>query len=94
MCIALWRRTLHPDLDDPAANAAAYVRWNEQVRRTAPPERLLEWQASDGWEPLCAALGVPVPDEPFPSTNSTAEFHEGMRQRAAARAASAVAGDS
>lgn len=24
---------------------------------------------SDGWEPLCKFLGVPVPDEPFPRAN-------------------------
>ena len=29
---------------------------------------------SDGWEPLCRALGVPVPDEPFPRVNTREEF--------------------
>ncbi len=24
---------------------------------------------SEGWEPLCQFLGVPVPDEPFPRAN-------------------------
>jgi len=28
----------------------------------------------DGWEPLCAHLGVPVPDQPYPQSNSTAEI--------------------
>ena len=42
---------------------------------TIPSSRLLEWNAKDGWEPLCAALGVPVPDEPFPVTNTTEEFN-------------------
>ncbi len=81
MCVALWEQTLHADLDDMAAQTAAYERWNEQVRRTAPADRLLEWQAADGWEPLCTALGKPVPDEPFPSTNSTLEWRERRRQR-------------
>ena len=40
----------------------------------APASRLLEWRASDGWGPLCAALGAPVPAEPFPHTNSTEDF--------------------
>ncbi|TMK82221.1 MAG: sulfotransferase family protein, partial [Actinobacteria bacterium] len=35
---------------------------------------LLEWQPGDGWAPLCEALGVAVPDDPFPHVNSTAEF--------------------
>jgi Sulfotransferase domain len=42
----------------------------EQVRRECPPERLVEWQVAEGWAPLCAALGVPVPEEPMPHLNS------------------------
>jgi Sulfotransferase domain len=79
--IDLWRRTLGPSWDDPAENAVAYQRWVDDVRRTAPRERLVDWQAQQGWEQLCAALGVPVPDEPFPVTNSTAEWAERRRRK-------------
>ena len=61
-------------LDDRAAAIAAYERHNADVRARAPRPRLLEWTAPDGWEPLCRALGVPVPAEPFPHANSTEEF--------------------
>lgn len=44
------------------------------VRATVPPERLLVHKLGDGWAPLCAHLGVPVPDQPYPTRNSTAEF--------------------
>lgn len=47
---------------------------NEDVKRTISPERLLEFEAAQGWGPLCAFLGLPVPDEPFPHINSTEEF--------------------
>lgn len=60
--------------DDPAAAQAFYERHNAEVRRDAPAERLLDWRASDGWEPLCDALGLPVPEEPFPHTNARAEW--------------------
>jgi len=60
-------------LDEQSA-VAAYERHNAHVRATAPPDRLLEWQPGDGWAPLCEALGVAVPDDPFPHVNSTAEF--------------------
>ena len=63
-----------PNWRDDTAAMAAYERHNETVRREAPRERLVEWQPGDGWEPLCAALGVPVPDEEFPHTNTTEEF--------------------
>lgn len=48
---------------------------NAEVRRTLPPERLLSYRVSEGWAPLCAFLGVAVPDEAFPHVNSTEEFH-------------------
>lgn len=52
----------------------AYERHNEDVRTTARADRLLEWRAGDGWEPICRALGVDVPDESFPHVNSTEDF--------------------
>lgn len=62
------------DWNDKATLIAAYERHNDAVRRSISPERLLEWHASDGWEPICAVLGVPVPDEPFPWTNRRSEW--------------------
>jgi hypothetical protein len=59
--------------DDDAA-MAAYDRHNAAVRREVPAQRLIDWQPDDGWEPLCRALGLDVPDEPFPHVNSTEEF--------------------
>lgn len=61
-------------IDDPAASIAAFERHNAHVRETVPAERLLEWRPGDGWAPLCAALGAPVPDEPFPRINTQAEW--------------------
>lgn len=53
---------------------AAFERHNAEVRRTIPAERLLVFEAAEGWAPLCAFLGVPVPETPFPRTNSREEF--------------------
>ena len=63
-----------PDRSDKQATIAAYERRNELVRATVHPSRLVEWRLGDGWGPLCAALGMPVPDEPFPHTNTTEDF--------------------
>ena len=52
----------------------AYLRHNEEVRRRTPAGQLLEWQPGDGWAPICEALGLPVPDAPFPHANTTEEF--------------------
>jgi hypothetical protein len=68
-------REIGENWDDAETAQAYYERWNATVRRDAPPDRFLDFQASDGWEPLCAALGVPVPDEPYPHTNTRAEWN-------------------
>ncbi|HLY85460.1 MAG TPA: sulfotransferase [Gaiellaceae bacterium] len=67
-------REIGENWDDAERAQAFYERHNEQVRHEAPAGRLLEWQARDGWEPLCAALGVAVPDEPFPRVNTREEW--------------------
>lgn len=66
------------DFADKAAMIAAFDEHNNLVRRQVRPDRLLEWTAGDGWEPICAALGRPVPDEPFPHTNTTEEFRSNV----------------
>ena len=38
-------------------------------------QRLLVWHPGDGWEPICAALNLPVPDVPFPHKNRRTEYH-------------------
>jgi hypothetical protein len=47
---------------------------NAEVRRAIPPERLLVYEAGQGWEPLCAFLDVPVPETPYPKVNTTDDF--------------------
>ncbi|OTA61470.1 hypothetical protein K449DRAFT_382871 [Hypoxylon sp. EC38] len=44
------------------------------VRRLVSEERLLEWTPEDGWDPLCKFLEKPIPAEPFPHTNTMAEW--------------------
>jgi hypothetical protein len=45
-----------------------------------PAEKLLVHRSSDGWEPLCEFLGVPVPAEPYPRVNSREEMTERTSQ--------------
>jgi hypothetical protein len=68
--------------DEREQAIAAYERHNADVRAHADPERLLEWRPGDGWEPICAALGVAVPGEEFPHENTTADFHARTREAA------------
>jgi hypothetical protein len=54
--------------------AEGMTRFNEEVKRKVPAERLLVWEPKDGWEPLCEALDVAVPSEPLPHVNDSEEF--------------------
>jgi hypothetical protein len=63
-----------PNFLDEAAATAAFLAHNDHVRATVPADRLVEWRTGDGWEPLCAALELPVPDEPFPHANTSEQF--------------------
>jgi hypothetical protein len=58
----------------------AFVAHNEAVKTTIPSNQLLVYQVSEGWEPLCAFLGVSIPTEPFPRTNNRSEFWDLVAQ--------------
>lgn len=70
--------TFDGDPRDRASSIAAHEAHVTSVRRHCPPERLLEWRPEDGWEPLCGALGVAVPPEPFPRANTREDWHARM----------------
>lgn len=46
------------------------------VRRVTPKSRLLEYQLTDSWGPLCDFLDKPVPDVPFPRVNDSEALQE------------------
>lgn len=63
------------DIHDRAYMTEWFARRNQQVIDAIPPERLLVFHPRDGWGPLCAFLGVAVPDGPFPKVNSRDELN-------------------
>jgi len=69
------------DVTNREACIAAFEKHNANVLKNAPPSRLIVWQASDGWAPICQALNLPIPDEPFPVTNTKEEFINRQRER-------------
>lgn len=68
-------------IDDRDHAIAIHNAHNAAVRAELPPDRLLVFEAAQGWEPLCAFLGVDVPDEPYPHSNTTGDFQARMQQR-------------
>jgi hypothetical protein len=62
------------DMHDRAFMTGFFRRHTEAVIAGVPKERLLVFDVAQGWEPLCAFLGVPVPDTPYPRENSKEQF--------------------
>ena len=66
----------------PDHEVTALARYRQQIAEVTAevaPERLLVLDVADGWAPLCGFLGLPVPDAPFPRTNSVEEFWDPSR---------------
>mmetsp|Transcript_80045 Transcript_80045/g.231279 ORF Transcript_80045/g.231279 Transcript_80045/m.231279 type:complete len:271 (-) Transcript_80045:6-818(-) len=61
------RRAKDPEVAD--ACKRAYTAYHAEVEATVPSARLLRYNVSDGWGPLCAALGLPAPATEFPHLN-------------------------
>jgi hypothetical protein len=74
MAKSMFAKTFTPNWTDEAEAKRAYDQHNATVRASAAPERLVDWQPGDDWEPICRALQLPVPDEPFPHVNTTDDF--------------------
>ena len=75
-----FRLTVFGDIGDRLGDRTRMVdyfnAWNQAVIDEVPAEKLLVYAAGDGWEPLCAFLGVPVPAEAYPRVNSREEMTE------------------
>jgi sulfotransferase family protein len=59
---------------DRAHAIATYEANVAAVKAEVPASRLLIHNLGDGWAPLCAHLGVAVPDCPYPNRNSAEDF--------------------
>ena len=79
--LLVWEGVFDGRIHDRAHAVAAYEAWTEHVVATVPADRLLVFDVSDGWEPLCEFLGVPVPDVPYPRRNDRAEMRRVLRAR-------------
>lgn len=78
------RDAFSPDLTDREATIEAARQHNDAVIAETPADRLLIYEPGDGWEPICARLGLPVPDTPYPHVNTREQF---LEHRAAGRRA-------
>jgi hypothetical protein len=71
---AIWSRIFHDRFPDKAHARQVFEQHEADVKAAFTDERLLVFHPKEGWAPLCAFLGKPVPDTPFPNVNDRAEF--------------------
>lgn len=79
-------------MDDREHMMACFEKHCAEVIAGVPKDRLLVFEARDGWAPLCAFLGVDAPDENYPHVNSmedTKRFMQLLGQQAEGGAAAA-----
>ena len=62
--VKFYFKGFHPDIKENRVQF--YEDWNEFVQHKIPKERLLVFNAKQGWGPLCEFLGKPIPEGPYP----------------------------
>ena len=65
---------------DKAKAIQRFEAHTEQVKATIPADRLLVFQATDGWGPLCKFLDVPVPNKPYPKVNEADDLQARLQK--------------
>jgi len=73
--------TFGGDLSDRTHAISVFEKHNQTVIDSLPAERLLVFEASQGWGPLCEFLEVPIPDESYPNSNSTEDFQKRFKDK-------------
>lgn len=72
----IWSRLFDDRFEDKEHARAVFEKHEADVKAAFGPDRLLVFHPKEGWEPLCAFLGQPVPDTPFPNVNDRADFQK------------------
>ena len=71
-------QTFGGQLGDRDHALSVYRAHDAEVRAAFTPDRMLVFDVTEGWEPLCRFLGVAVPGMPFPYINRSQEFQDGQ----------------
>ncbi len=75
MCHKLiWQGNHKGTLRSKEEAVAHYKQYVEEVKAHVPPEKLLIFDVTQGWEPLCQFIGKEVPEGAFPRVNDRNEI--------------------
>ncbi len=70
----IWTGVFDGRFEDKDHAISVFKAHEERVKAAIPADRLLVFEASEGWEPLCEFLGKEVPGEDYPRVNTRDEF--------------------
>ena len=73
----MWDR-MENRMQDRGHMVEFFNRHSADIIDSIAPERLLVYQVSDGWKPLCEFLDLPIPNMDFPRINTRDETKEMM----------------
>jgi len=71
-----WNDQFKGKFNDKNEAQKIYERHITEVKAHVPSDRLLVYDVSEGWEPLCTLLHLPIPKAEFPHLNKKEDFKE------------------
>lgn len=74
--MVFWDRQFEGEFSNKAKVKVLYYKHIKAVTDYVPAERLLIYEVSQGWEPLCRFLGVSIPGEKFKHLNKGIDFRD------------------
>ncbi len=66
-------------MEDRGHVIEVFNRHNQSVIDKVSADRLLVFEAKNGWKPLCDFLEVPIPSTDYPRVNTTEQFQNRRR---------------
>jgi Sulfotransferase domain len=76
----VWQGAFNGRFEDRQYAIRTFHEWNVRVSDRVPADRLLVYEVTEGWDPLCRFLGRPIPDTPFPHLNDAETFRRRIRR--------------
>ncbi len=80
-CVKFAKQTIFAEelqgkIEDKAEAEKIFDKHIADVKAYVPAEKLLVWDVSDGWAPLCNFLNKAIPNDTFPHANKKENFKE------------------
>jgi hypothetical protein len=69
----IWERSHKGTMNNKERAIKRYQEHIEDVKASVPADKLLIFTVTQGWEPLCKFLDVPIPQSEFPNVNDRAQ---------------------